>query len=158
MSPPDYFPLTVHKTSWYGLEAAVHVVLWLHTFSQSKPNLVLSFPSPQAENRQKQSGWWRGGRKKRKRKIKMKIKWTKLRDESWKTVENDGGDGIDWAFRWKHRTQRWKKRKSTYDTQSLRNITLSSYWVITLPRAVISVRVEKMCVCVREKERETTET
>lgn len=91
-----------------------------------------------------------GERKKRKRKIKMKIKWAKLKDESWKTVENDGGDGIDRAFRWKHRTQRWKKRKSTYDTQSLRNITLSSYWAITLPRAVISVRVEKVCVCVWE--------
>lgn len=46
-----------------------------------------------------------------------------------------------------------RQRKSTYDTQSLRHITLSSYWAITLPRAMISVRARR-CVCEKERKKE----
>lgn len=43
-----------------------------------------------------------------------------------------------------------RQRKSTYDTQSLRNITLGPYWAITLPRVMISMRARR-CVYEREK-------
>ncbi len=47
-----------------------------------------------------------------------------------------------------------RQRKSTYDTQSLRNITLGPYWAITLPRVMISMRARR---CVYEREREKRE-
>ncbi len=126
------------------------MVLWLHTFSQSKPNLLLSFPSPRAENRQKPNALWRGGGKRVK-------EGDQYEDKACKTLlEMNRGKGermmeeMGWICRLDE-SEDERQRKSTYDTQSLRNITLGLLGHHT-PRVMISMRARR-CVYERERER-----